>query len=263
MNNFQYLDLNTLMHRLTPAVKLVWFVVSAVIVAVCQDLTVALFMAVFFVVLWYTTRLHKQVFGLLKSLFPYLFMIFLVWVLIMAFSEDGRFPPIFQWGIICIDWADLGRGLMTFIRVFLMISSFYLLIMTTNFSEIISGLNKLFIPYKVAFSVGLVFQAIPIMINEYETIVDAQRSRGLEIDKGGILTRIKNYAVVLLPLFVRVLNKSQNMTTSMFVYKLDLSGKRMPFKDMKAGSKDFIFILLWVVLWAAAIYIYTLKPIIL
>ena len=135
--------------------------------------------------------------------------------------------------------------------------------MTTNFSEIIAGLHKLMMPYKVAFSVGLVFQAIPIMVSEYETIVDAQRSRGLEIDRGGIIARVKNYAVVLLPLFVRVLNKSQNMTTAMYVYKLDLTGKREPFKQLKIGKTDILFGLIWLILWCGCIAVYMMKPIVL
>lgn len=258
----QYLERDTLMHRLTPALKIVWFFVSAVLIAVCQDLSCALYMGVLFVILWFATKLHREIFRLFRSLFPYLFMIFFVWVLILIFKENGTLPPIWKYGILCVDWADFTRGIMTLIRVFLMISTFYILILSTNFSEIIAGLHKLHIPYKAAFSVGLVFQAIPIMVSEYETIRDAQRSRGLEVDKGSILTRVKNYGVVLFPLFIRVLNKSQNMTTAMFIYKLDLTGKRKPYKDTKASWRDLVFAVLWMILWAGCIWLFILKPIV-
>ncbi len=263
MNNFRYLNIDTLMHRLNPAVKILWFFLAAVLVAVCQDFTVALYMLFFFVILWFATKLQKEVFGLFKSLAVYLFMILLVWVLILVFKKNGTLPPIFEWKRLCLEWADLGRGFMTLIRIFLMISTFYLLIMTTNFSEIIAGLHTLLIPYKVAFSVGLVFQAIPIMVSEYETVLDAQRSRGLEIDKGSLFSKIKKYGVILLPLFMRVLSKSQNMTTAMFVYRLELNGKRNPYKENSFTRADLVFSLLWLLIFAGCIFVFIKKPIVL
>ncbi len=262
MNNFRYLNIDTLMHRLNPAVKILWFVLAAVLVAVCQDFTVSLYMAFFFFVLWFATRLQKEIWGLFKSLAVYLFMILLVWVLILMFQKNGQAEPILEWRFICLEWADFARGFMTLIRIFLMISTFYLLIMTTNFSEIIAGLHTLLIPYKVAFSVGLVFQAIPIMVSEYETVLDAQRSRGLEIDKGSLFSKIKKYAVILLPLFMRVLSKSQNMTTAMFVYRLDLNGKRAPYKESHFSRADVIFSLLWLLVFAGCIFIFIKKPLV-
>ena len=261
MNNFRYLNIDTMMHRLNPAVKILWFFIAAVLVAVCQDFSVALYMLFFFAVLWFATKLQKEVFGLFRSLAVYLFMVVLIWVLILAFKKNGSLEPILEWRFICLEWADFGRGLMTLIRIFLMISTFYLLIMTTNFSEIISGLHTLFIPYKVAFSVGLVFQAIPIMVSEYETVLDAQRSRGLEIDKGSLLSKIKKYAVILLPLFMRVLSKSQNMTTAMFVYRLDLDGKRKPYKESPFSKLDIVFSLVWLLIFAGCILVFIRKPI--
>ena len=74
------------------------------------------------------------------------------------------------------------------LRIFLMISSFYTVILTTNFSEIILGLQKWKIPYALAFGIGLVFQIIPMIITELKAIMEAQSSRGLEIEECGWAT---------------------------------------------------------------------------
>ena len=81
-----------------------------------------------------------------------------------------------------------------------MISSFYTVLLTTNFSEMILGLRKWHIPYSVAFAIGLIFQIIPITIKELQAIMDAQSSRGLEIDKCGWATKVKNYVTFSFPL---------------------------------------------------------------
>ena len=73
-----------------------------------------------------------------------------------------------------------------------MTAFFFRVLITTNFSEIILGLCKWHMPYGISFAVGLVFQIIPIIITELKAIMEAQSSRGLEIEKCGAATKIKN-----------------------------------------------------------------------
>ena len=123
-----------------------------------------------------------------------------------------------------------------------MISSFYTVLLTTNFSEMILGLRKWHIPYSVAFAIGLIFQIIPITIKELQAIMDAQSSRGLEIDKCGWATKVKNYVTFSFPLLFRVISKGQSISLAMHYYKLDFSVKRTAYKAIRASRLDVYFI---------------------
>lgn len=122
-----------------------------------------------------------------------------------------------------------------------MIASFFMILITTNFSEMILGLCKWHVPYSIAFAVGLIFQIIPIVIGELNAIMEAQSSRGLEIEQCGWATKVKNYIIFSFPLFFRVIGKGQAISLAMHYYKLDFSRKRSSYKTIKASKRDVIF----------------------
>ena len=72
--------------------------------------------------------------------------------------------------------------------------------------------------------------------------MDAQSSRGLEIDKCGWATKVKNYVTFSFPLLFRVISKGQSISLAMHYYKLDFSVKRTAYKAIKASRLDVYFI---------------------
>ena len=111
-----------------------------------------------------------------------------------------------------------------------MISAFYTVILSTNFSQIILGLRSWRVPYALAFGIGLVFQIIPIIVKEFSTIMEAQSSRGLEVEQCSALAKMKNYVIVSLPLMFRVLGKGHSISLAMHYYKLDFKVRRTSYK---------------------------------
>lgn len=123
-----------------------------------------------------------------------------------------------------------------------MISSFYTVLLTTNFSEIILGLQKWKISYALAFGIGLIFQIIPMIITELNAIMEAQSSRGLEIEDCGWVTKVKNYVTFSLPLLFRVISKGQAISLAMHYYQLNFSIRRTAYKGIKATAYDAWFV---------------------
>ena len=143
----------------------------------------------------------------------------------------------------CFDWYDFYKGAVYSLRIFLMISSFYTVLLTTNFSEIILGLQKWHVPYSIAFAIGLVFQIIPMIITELQAIMEAQSSRGLEIEECNTWTKIKNYVTFSLPLLFRVISKAQAISLAMHYYQLDFSVRRSAYKGIRASRYDAWFLI--------------------
>lgn len=253
MDYLQYVDADSLLHRLDPRTKFMFFLVMAVLTSVIKSGVALLFLMVFFVVMWCTCRIQKYILVLLGKLKVLLLFIFLLWLILGLFERpvveggpvffETTFPFVGGQTVdFCFDWYDFYKGAVYSLRIFLMIASFYTVLLTTNFSEIILGLQKWRISYAIAFGIGLVFQIIPMIITELNAIMEAQSSRGLEIEDCGWATKIKNYVTFSLPLLFRVISKGQAISLAMHYYQLDFSVKRSTYKGIKASKYDAYFI---------------------
>lgn len=252
MDYLKYVDKDSLLHRLDPRTKFAFFLVMSVLTSLVKSGAALLFLLIFFIGLWSLCKIGKEISVLLSKLKVLLLFILLLWIVLGAFKPmEVDFGPVFfstnftlfngNIQSICIDWHDFYKGLVYSLRIFIMISSFYTVLLTTNFSEIILGLQKWHIPYAISFGIGLVFQIIPIIITELQAIMDAQSSRGLEIDKCGWAVKIRNYITFSLPLLFRVISKAQSISLAMHYYQLNFSVKRTAYKMIKATRYDLFF----------------------
>lgn len=254
MDYLKYVDADSLLHRLDPRTKFAFFVVMAILTSIVKSGVALAFLFAFFIAMWCTCRIQKYIVILAQKLKVLLLFIFLLWFVLGLFErpvvEGG---PIFFETVLpfvggqildfCFDWYDFYKGAVYALRIFLMISSFYTVLLTTNFSEIILGLQKWHVPYSIAFAIGLVFQIIPMIITELQAIMEAQSSRGLEIEECGAWTKIKNYVTFSLPLLFRVISKAQAISLAMHYYQLDFSVRRSAYKGIKASKYDVWFLI--------------------
>ena len=253
MDYLQYVDADSLLHRLDPRTKFVFFLVMAVLTSVIKSGVALLFLFAFFIAMWCTCRIQKYILVLAGKLKVLLAFIFLLWLILGLFETPAvQGGPIFFETMIpfvngqsihfCFDWYDLYKGAVYSLRIFLMISSFYTVLLTTNFSEIILGLQKWKISYALAFGIGLIFQIIPMIITELNAIMEAQSSRGLEIEDCGWVTKVKNYVTFSLPLLFRVISKGQAISLAMHYYQLNFAVRRSTYKGIKATKYDALFV---------------------
>ncbi len=249
MDYLKYVDADSLLHRLDPRTKFAFFVVMAVVTSIVKSGVALVFLFAFFIAMWCTCRIQSYIVILAQKLKVLLLFIFLLWLVLGLFeSPQVEGGPIFFETMIgqsvhfCFDWYDLYKGGVYALRIFLMISSFYTVLLTTNFSEIILGLQKWKVPYAIAFGIGLVFQVIPMIITELQAIMEAQSSRGLEIEDCSWTTKIKNYVTFSLPLLFRVISKGQAISLAMHYYQLDFSVRRSTYKGIKASKYDAWFL---------------------
>lgn len=153
MDYLQYVDADSLLHRLDPRTKFLFFLVMAVLTSVIKSGVALLFLFAFFIAMWCTCRIQKYILVLAGKLKVLLAFIFLLWLILGLFETPVvQGGPVFfetvmpffngQGISICFDWYDLYKGAVYALRIFLMISSFYTVLLTTNFSEIILGASE-------------------------------------------------------------------------------------------------------------------------
>ncbi len=73
------------------------------------------------------------------------------------------------------------------------------------------------LPDKLAFTMDLAFRFIPTLIRDYQITLDAQRARGFEIEKaeGGLFTRIRRVAPLLVPVTMNAILAGEDIANAM------------------------------------------------
>ncbi len=68
--------------------------------------------------------------------------------------------------------------------------AFQLVFMTSEPREIVLGLVRIGIPYRVAFLFSTTFRFVPLLLSELEGMKEAQRLRGVDIDNSGVVRKL-------------------------------------------------------------------------
>ena len=137
-------------------------------------------------------------------------------------------------------------GFYMTLRLFLILSTSLLFVSTVSPRDLIVALRSLRLPYKMVFTLGLTLRHISTFSEEYMIIKEAQTSRGLELDKGLLIKRIRNYVPVLIPLLIRSIENAEKLSLAMdlklFSFEKRPLGIRMVFD--KYNKLILLFLLL-------------------
>jgi energy-coupling factor transport system permease protein len=113
---------------------------------------------------------------MLKVILPTVLILFIM----QAFFLPGESRILFEvWGLEVTD-LSLQLAFRNVMRIVVMISSFTMLLLTTHPSELMSDLTQRGLPGQFAYVVISSLQIIPQMQAKAQTIIAAQRSRGLD-----------------------------------------------------------------------------------
>ncbi len=102
-------------------------------------------------------------------------------------------------------------GLVVCCRIMAPMLAFQLVFLTSEPNDIVLGLVRLGVPYRVAFLFSTTFRFVPLLLEEFNAIKDAQRLRGIDIDSFGLMRKLVAMGRMLVPLVMICLSKAQLM----------------------------------------------------
>ena len=114
-----------------------------------------------------------------------------------------------------------------------------LFLSTTKVEEFTAGLMRLGVPYRVGFAISLSFRLVPLFIDSAFTVVQAQRLRGYDFDRGGPLTRVRRYVPVVIPVFMGALRKANAMAMALEARGFGMNPRPTSFVDYPMRPRDF------------------------
>lgn len=115
-----------------------------------------------------------------------------------------------------------------------------LLIFTTSVDSLIAGLVRARVPYKLAFILSATLRFFPMLMADVRAIIDAQRMRGLAVERMALPGRIRVYARLAVPLILGAMTKSQQLEVVLQAKAFSGSPDRTYLHDAKLRLADFV-----------------------
>lgn len=244
-----YSDIDSPIHKLTGASKLISLIIWAVASMITYDTRVLLGMFVISIIVFKISKVKfKQV-----SFVLYFILIFLLLnnIAIFIFSPYegvqiyGSRNDLFKIaGPYTITAQQLFYQFNITLKYFSIIPMALLFMIATNPSEFAASLNKIGVSYKIAYSVSIALRYIPDVQRDYQDISFAQQARGIDMSKKEKLTkRIKNSASILMPLIFSSLDRIEAISSAMELRAFGSNKKRTWYNGRPFKLGDYITIL--------------------
>lgn len=199
MNIDFYLDKDTVIHRLDGRTKIILFLFSFIALVLFED---PLYILPIAVLILLETTLAQAWVNIWRI--RYLLTILTISSLILWNIFASGNTHLFWF----IDLESLQYSIARTMLILLMIISGLNLISTTRNEELVLAMIKLGLPYRVGFAVSTSLRMVPTISANIYTISQAQRSRGLDLESGNIIERIRKYVPLLIPVFISTIRNT-------------------------------------------------------
>lgn len=142
------------------------------------------------------------------------------------------------------------------LRFVVLVESFSVFFLTTSPDHLGLALEQTHVPYELVFAFTTAVRFVPVLAEEAQTIMDAQKARGLELEKGNFLKRIRNYIPILIPLIVSAIRRSLELAEAMESRAWGATKKRTNLYALRLTKGDFALLVITASILALAIYVH-------
>jgi len=231
-------------HRLDARCKIILNVIFVAMLFIARNFAGLLFSAAFIMIAYGLSGIKYRL--IFKSLRPLIPLITFTGILNLFFITGET--PLVQWRFIKIYPEGVSTSLFMIVRVATLIVGMSLLTYTTSpimltdaIESLLSPLKKIKFPsHELAMMMTIALRYIPILIEETDRIMSAQKARGANLDSGGLVKRAKALVPIMIPLFVSAFKHANELATAMECRCYTGGEGRTRLRKMKAGVIDVI-----------------------
>ena len=184
----------------------------------------------------------------LKRIWFILLMIAVMTVILWTLFGSGETPLFWL-----VEREALLYGIGAALRIDIMIVAGMIFLSTTRNEEIATGLVKLGIPYRFAFAVSTALRLVPTIAATGATIGQAQRSRGLDLESGNLIQRIRKNTPLLIPVFVSTIRSTNVFSMALESKGFGASPQRTYFLKIELTRRDALVLVSFAALLVAAL----------
>lgn len=247
MNNIalgRYIPMNSVVNRMDPRAKIaILFVMMIAIFIPCGFwgyLPIFLFILI-------ALKASKLTFGFaMRSMKPMIWMMVFLGIINILVIKTGTLWLKLGWFTIYSDAVTQTVYIM--VRLMFMIVLTTILTATTKPLDLTLGIEKLLKPFEVigvpahiiAMMISIALRFIPTLIEETQRIMNAQASRGVDLENGTLKEKISAILSLIVPLFVSAFDRADQLANAMEARGYDPNRTRTRYKTLKMESIDYM-----------------------
>jgi energy-coupling factor transport system permease protein len=234
-SGFLFVRGRTAYHRLDPRVRLA---ISLSIFSVSLVSQSIIFLSVMVALVLGIVLFAKVLKRFAKS------MVFTAIISLVAFALNYYFTP-----------GSPHQAVVFGIRLFAVISSTSLFFMTTTPDELEQVMKWMRLPSDFIMIFVIAIRFVPVLMLDALQIMDAQRARGLEFDKGNFVKRLRNTIPVIIPLIAVALNRSLDLAEAMDSRAYGATKRPTSLYGLSLKTRDYATLGILTIGLSAAIYV--------
>ena len=256
-----YIEGDSIFHRLSGVSKILLFITWTMITVMFLDIRVFLVMAAISAIMLYFSQIPSKTLKPLLWIMVVFNIINVIFILLITpqYGSElvGTNTELINIGYAYINKETLFYVLTISLKYAVLMPITAIFIFTTHPSEFASSLNKIGIPYKIAYAINIAFRYIPDVQREYRDILDAQQARGLAFHKGegSIGEILRNYTTIFVPLVSSSIKRIETVSNAMELRSFGKKRKRTWYSYKKLKGIDFAFISIFLLIFALAVYL--------
>lgn len=210
-----YKDRDTPVHRLHPAAKVAMALAVVFSALVLSHPNYLLALLAGTIVIGASGRVLREWWSFMRLFAFIAVMVVLINMLVSSRGETifWEGPYIWAFGQLSISLEGIIYGMMMALRLYTVVSAFTLITLTVHPDEFTQLLARF--AYRSGLAVSLSTRFYPAVVRDAAAIMDAQRSRGLDLDSGGRMARIRARMPVIMPLFHTSLERAVGTAEAM------------------------------------------------
>lgn len=242
-NGLKFRQASSPIHNLDPRIKFIYvcaIFVTAILFSEILPLVALLLVQVPFVILAKVRSLWFQ------SMRGAVFLASVIFLTNFVFSFINA-------GYVITD-RNLESAVALTLRFVVLVGSFSIFFLTTSPDHLGLALEQTRVPYEFVFAFTTAVRFVPVLAEEAQTIMDAQKARGLELERGNFLKRIRNYVPVLIPLIVSAIRRSLELAEAMESRAWGATKKRTNLYKLRVRKGDFILLGITITILLLALY---------
>jgi len=153
---------------------------------------------------------------------------------------------------LVFDYGLMRSAVLT-LRFMAIVASTSLFFVTTSPDELEYVMRWFHLPRDFVFAFVTAVRFVPVLMLDLTQIIDAQKSRGLELDRGGPVKRLRNLIPVLIPLIVNALVRSGELAEAMESRGYGAVKKPTSLYALRLASRDYTALIVTVAAWTGVI----------
>lgn len=244
----------SIIHKIDPLTKILYIIVVLALPSIISSVEVNIICII-------TSILLISIAKVLRNMAPivsFSTVIILTIFIIQGLFFYGNENILFTVGPLVFYREGILYALKIGLRIYNIISSVSLLVLTTRPSDLIEALVRKGLSPKIGYVLSSILQIIPQMSSTVNTIIDAQRARGMETE-GNLLVRMKAFIPLLGPMVMSSMTGIRERAMALEVRAFS-SNRKKTFLNKPMESKGSIIcrivllgILIGAIIWRVAL----------